>query len=68
MPTSMFPWTNVQKPYRIYLVRGVVSPTRTAVSINHACFAVFAGAIQVEIPLICAIAVWSPKLLFITLT
>jgi hypothetical protein len=50
MSTKMSTWTNVDKPLWIYLLRGGASPTRIVVSINHACFAVFAGSITVEIP------------------
>lgn len=62
MPTKISTGTNAERPLWIYLSRGGVSPTRIDVSINYACFAVFAGSIPVEVPLICAVVVFSPKL------
>ena len=44
------------------LLAGGASPPRTAGSISHACFAVFAGVVPVEVPLICAIVVFNAEL------
>jgi hypothetical protein len=61
MPTKRFTCTNVEMSLWICISRGRVSPTCTVVSINHTCFAVFAGPISVEVPLICAYVDFSPK-------
>lgn len=50
--TNMSTGTNAESPLWIYISRCGVGPTLIDVSINHACFAVFAGSIPVEIPLV----------------
>jgi hypothetical protein len=60
-PTNMSTGTNAESPLWIYISRGGVGPTLIDVSINHACFAVFAGSIPVEIPLVCGSCAFQSK-------